>query len=58
MVTKTLSFSLWHGGGIGSGVMGVGMCICFRHADFPKRGRWQIRHSYITYFSFIIFQKL
>lgn len=29
MVTKTLSFSLWHGGGIGSGVMGVGDVYMF-----------------------------
>lgn len=49
MVTKTLlSFSLWRGGGTGSGVMGVGMCICFRQSFL--RGRWQIKHSYIPYF--------
>ena len=52
MVTKTLlSFSLWHGGGIGSGVMGVGMCICFRHADFPKR---QMANKAFIYSLFLI----
>lgn len=58
-VTKTfLSFTLRPGVGVGGAVMGMRVCMCLRCADFPERGRWQIKHSYIPYFSFIVLQKL